>query len=321
MVITQTPLRFSLFGGNTDFREYFLKYGGMVLTTTIDKYIYCIVKELFDNRIIVNYSIKEEVEDVNDIKHELVRESLRLLGIKNGVEVSFLADIPTKGTGLGSSSTVTVGLLNALHNYLGESVSPEQLAREAVQIEIDILKKPIGVQDQYAVAYGGLRSFMFETNGEVVTDKISINDLIREDLNNSLMLFYTGLTRSSNDVLSSFDVNKNKEYLDRTKMLASDGIVALIRGDLKRLGQLLDVSWDLKKKANDRVTNKEIDSMYSKVKKAGAIGAKVIGAGGGGFMLVMFPANKRAKIRNALKDYKEMPFRFSKLGSRVILNI
>jgi D-glycero-alpha-D-manno-heptose-7-phosphate kinase len=321
MIITSTPLRFSLFGGNTDFREYFLKYRGLVLTTTIDKYIYCIVKERFDNKIVVNYSIKEEVDNIDELQHELVRECLRVLNIKGGIEISFLGDIPSKGTGLGSSSAVTVGLLNALHNYLGESVSPDKLAMEAVHIEIDVLGKPIGIQDQYAVAYGGLRAFVFEPNGEVTTDRIKVTDLIREDLNNSLMLFYTGVTRSSNDVLSSFDVVKNKEYLDKTKNLANDGIVALLKGDLKRVGQLLDVSWDLKKKANSKVTNKDIDSMYSKVKRAGAIGAKVIGAGGGGFMLVMFPANKRAKIRRALKDYQEMPFRFSKFGSRVIINI
>ena len=319
MIITQTPLRFSLFGGNTDFRQYFLNYGGLVLTTTIDKYIYCIVKERFDNKIIVNYSIKEEVENINDIKHELVREALRLLGINQGIEISFMADIPTQGTGLASSSSVLIGVLNALHNYLGENVNPKQLAEEACFIEIDILKKPIGIQDQYEIAYGGLRKFEF--GKEIKSEKINISDSVREDLNNSLMLFYSGITRESSDVLSTFDVVKNKLLLDQTKQLANDAITALLRGDLKRIGQLLDVSWELKKKANNKVTNDGINLMYQKAKDAGAIGGKIIGAGGGGFLLVMFSSHKRAKIREALRDYKEMPFRFSKFGSRIILNI
>jgi D-glycero-alpha-D-manno-heptose-7-phosphate kinase len=319
MIITQTPLRFSLFGGNTDFRGYFLKYGGFILTTTIDKYIYCIVKERFDDKIIVNYSIKEVVDGVDELKHDLVRESLKLLGITKGVEISFFADIPTQGSGLGSSSTVTVGVLNALHNYLGESVSPKQLAEEAVHIEIDVLKNPIGVQDQYAIAYGGLRKL--DLGEKIIAEKVDISDLTREDLNNSLMLFYTGISRNSKDVLASYDIVKNKRLLDETKDLANEGYKALLKGDLKRMGQLLDVSWELKKRGNANVTNEEIDQMYGKAKKAGAIGGKIIGAGGGGFLLIMFPSNKRAKIREVLKDYKEMPFRFSKFGSRVILNI
>jgi D-glycero-alpha-D-manno-heptose-7-phosphate kinase len=319
MIITQTPLRISLFGGNTDFREYFLNYGGLVLTTTIDKYIYCIVKERFDKKIIINYSVKESVDDIKDIKHELVREALKLLGITHGIEISFMADIPSEGTGLASSSSVLIGLLNALHNYLGENVNPKQLAEEACYIEIDILKKPIGIQDQYEIAYGGLRKFEF--NNEIKTERINISDSLREDLNNSLMLFYSGITRESNKVLSTFDVVKNKLLLDQTKKLADDAIITLLKGDLKRIGQLLDISWELKKKTNNKVTNDGIDLMYQKAKQADAIGGKIIGAGGGGFLLIMFPANKRAKIREALKDYKEMPFRFSKFGSRVILNI
>ena len=318
MIITQTPLRISFLGGNTDFPDYFLNYGGLVLTTTIDKYIYCIVKERFDDLVIVNYTIKETVEKVDDLKHDLVREALKLLGIEKGIEISFLADIPTQGSGLGSSSAVTIGVLNALHTYLGETVGSKQLAEEAVEIELGILKRPIGIQDQHAIVMGGIRAIEFNPSGNVMGQKIIIPDSVREDFNNSLMLLYTGITRKAEDVLYSFDTEANKALLDQNKVFANDGTIALLQGDLKRFGELLHAYWAVKRQLNDKVTNPQIDSMYALAREAGAFGGKIIGAGGGGFMLIMFPANKRAKIREALKDYKELPFRFSKAGSRVI---
>ena len=321
MILTQTALRLSLLGGNTDFRDYFLNYGGLVLSTTIDKYIYCIVKKRFDDKIIVNYTIKETVDDVNDIKHELVRESLKMLGITKGIEITFLADIPSEGTGLGSSSAVTIGLLNALHNYQGQSVTNQQLAEEAINIELDVLKKPIGIQDQHAIALGGLRCIQMTQLGEVFGMKVEMNESVKEDFNNSLMLFYTGVSRKTDGVLKGFDVMDNRKLLDQNKVLAKVGTEELLRGNLKKFGKLLDVYWNVKKQMNAKTTTTEIDKMYETAKKAGAIGGKVIGAGGGGFLLVMFPANKRAKIKNALKDYKELPFRFTDCGSRVIHNI
>jgi len=320
MILTQTPLRLSLLGGNTDFREYYLNYGGLVLTTTIDKYIYCIVKKRFDDKIIVNYSIKETVDKLDDLKHDLVREALRMVGIEKGIEISFLADIPSEGTGLGSSSAVTIGVLNALHNHLGESVSSKQLAEEAIKIELDVIGKPIGVQDQHAIVLGGLRCLQFNPSGQVVGFKVEMDQSVKEDLNNSLMLFYTGVTRKADEVLKKFDISANKSLLDQNKELATRGTEALLKGNLKEFGRLLDVYWDVKKQMNKKTTTSKIDMMYDTAKKAGAIGGKVIGAGGGGFLLVMFPANKRAKIREALKDYQELPFRFSDAGSRVIHN-
>jgi len=318
MIITQTPLRLSLLGGNTDFREYYLNYGGLVLSTTIDKYIYCIVKKRFDDLIIVNYTIKETVKEVKDLKHDLVKCALNLLEIKKGIEISFLADIPSQGTGLGSSSAVTIGLLNALHTYLGENVSSLQLAKEAIEIELDILGKPIGVQDQHAIALGGLRYIEFKTSGETKGSKLIMDESVKEDFNNSLMLFYTGITRKSSDILSSFDVNDKTPLLHQNKQLAIDGTENLLRGNLKGFGELLDMYWSFKQQFSYKISNKEIDDMYKKALIAGAYGGKVVGAGGGGFLLVMFPANKRAKIRKVLKDYKELPFRFSNAGSRVI---
>ncbi len=321
MIITQTPVRLSLFGGNTDFREYFIKEGGLCLTATIDKYIYCIVKKRFDDLIIVNYSDKETVKNVDDLKHNIAKEALKMSGIKKGIEISFLADIPSSGTGLGSSSAVTVGLLNALHTYRGDNVDSQTLAEEAVLIEIDVLKNHIGEQDQYAVAFGGIRTIEFKKSGKVSAAIVLISQSVREDLNNSLMLFYTGVTRKTKEVLSAFNVADNKEGLDQKKILANNGVYSLVDGNLGKFGDLLRGSWEAKKKANTKTTNSEIDVMHEKAMNAGAIGAKVIGAGGGGFLLVMFPANKRAKIRESLKEYKEMPFRFNGFGSRVVFNM
>jgi len=320
LIITQTSLRLSLLGGNTDFREYFLNYGGLCLTTTIDKYIYCIITKRFDDMIYINYSIKEKVKNVQEIKHDLVREAMKLVGVENGIEITFLADIPTQGTGLGSSSAVTIGVLNALHTYLGENVSAKQLAKEAIKIELDILGKPIGILDQHIIAVGGLRVIEFTPAGEVFCQKVVMDESIKEDFNNSLMLFYTGVTRKTGDILSSFNVSDNKPLLDQNKVFANDGVTALLKGDLTKFGEILDTYWQMKKQLMNKVSNSEIDLMYEKAKKAGAIGGKIIGAGGGGFLLVVFPANKRVVIREALKDYKELHFRFTDSGSKVIFN-
>lgn len=320
MILSQTPLRLSLLGGNTDFREYFLNFGGLVLTTTIDKYIYCIVKERFDDKIIVNYTIREVVDNVEDLKHELVREALKLVGISKSIEITFMADVPSEGTGLGSSSAVTIGVLNALHSFKGEGVSNRQLAEEAIKIELDILGKPIGIQDQHAIATGGFRAIQFHPSGDVSCLKVEMNQSIKEDLNNSLMLLYTGISRSADKILSKFKIKEYTPLLNQNKILASDGTRALLKGDLKRFGELLDLYWTAKKQLGNDITNPEIDEMYAKAKKAGAIGGKIIGAGGGGFLLVMFPANKRAKVRKALEKYKELSFRFSDYGSKIIHN-
>jgi len=321
MIISQTPLRISFLGGNTDFPDYFLNYGGLVFTTTIDKYIYCIVKKRFDDFIYVNYSIKEKVSTVDDLKHDLVREAMKLVGVTKGVEITFLSDVSSEGSGLGSSSAVIIGVLNALHTYLGEFVGSRQLAEEAVEIELNILKKPIGVQDQHAIVMGGLRAIEFVQSGEVIGQKVMIPESVKEDFNNSLMLLYTGITRKAEDILFSFDTERNKPLLDQNKIFASDGVVALLQGDLKKFGELLHTYWEVKKQLSDKISNPQIDSMYQLARDAGAFGGKIIGAGGGGFLLVMFPASKRAKVREALKDYQELPFRFTDVGSRIIFNI
>jgi D-glycero-alpha-D-manno-heptose-7-phosphate kinase len=318
MIITRTPLRISLLGGNTDFPDYFLHYGGVCVSTSINKYIYCIVKKRFDDLIIINYSKKEIVDKIDDIEHDLVRECLRFVGIERGMEISFLADIPTEGTGLGSSSAVTVGLLNALYIYQDKQVDRETLAEETCHIEINILKKPIGVQDQFACSFGGLNGYLFGTSSGTVVQRIRINESVKEDFNNSLMLLYTNQTRKSEEVLKN--LNHDVDVLNENKKLALDGIDYLTKGDLRSFGQSLHKYWEHKKTLSDSISNTEIDAMYDKAMNAGAIGGKVVGAGGGGFLLVMFPANRRAVVRGSLKDYKELPFRFEKSGTKVIFN-
>lgn len=309
MIITRTPLRVSLLGGNTDFPAYYNKYGGAVLTTTIDKYIYCIVKKRFDDEIWINYSIKEKVKKVSNIKHDLVREALKMVGVTEGVEITFLSDIPSEGSGLGSSSAVTVGLLNALHHYKGESITARQLAEEACKIEVDILKKPIGVQDQYAVAFGGFNLIEFK-------DEITVEPINPEELSGSLMLFYTGVTRSSDKVLSKMKLNKR--ILDKTKELVYHKLNTIT--DPIILGEMLDRYWVLKRKLNKYVSNNTIDTSYQSALQGGAWGGKIVGAGGGGFLLLVAPPKEQQNVRDRLK-LRELPFKLTRHGSKVIFDI
>ena len=315
MIITQTPLRISFLGGNTDFPSYYEKHGGLVLTTTIDKYIYCIVKKRFDKLIRINYSIKESVKRVSDIKHELVREAMKLVGIDNGIEITFMSDIPSEGSGLGSSSSVTVGVLIALHRYKGEVVSSEQIAKEACEIEIERLGKPIGVQDQHIAALGGLREIRFPKGGS----RIDLPDSIRNLMDNSLMLFHTGITRSSAKILSTIKLDEG--ILDHNKQLAKDGIKAIKSGNIKKLGLLLDEYWHFKKKLSKKISNPKIDDMYARAIVAGAYGGKITGAGGGGFLVLIVPSHRRQAIREELSEYQELPVRLGKDGGKVIFDI
>ncbi|MBI4099498.1 GHMP kinase [Candidatus Microgenomates bacterium] len=326
MIIVQTPLRISLLGGNTDFADFYLKHGGAVLTTAIDKYIYCIITDRLDSDIYVNWSKKEIAQSVGQVEHDLVREALKKTGVKGGVEITFLSDIPSKtsgGSGLGSSSSVTVGVLNALYHYTGQIPTVEQLATEAVEIEVSRLQKPIGIQDQYIAAYGGLRFFEFGENGRVKQEKLPISNGSLEDLDNSLMLFYTHRMRKSSDILTAVKKNipQKIKTLLATKELAYEGKKAVLSGNIAQLGLLLDQYWQLKKSLSKNISDTEIDLFYQKAKKAGAIGGKIVGAGGGGFMLLVVPSGKRQLVRNALVNFAEMPFHLERDGSKVIFNV
>lgn len=323
MIITQTPLRISFLGGNTDFPDFFKKYGGCVISSAIDKYVYCIITERFDKKIYVNWSKKEIVDSVDEIEHELVREAMKKVGISEGVEITFLADIPSEGSGLGSSSSVLVGVLNALYHYRGYTPSVEQLAREAVEVEVEILKKPIGIQDQYIASYGGLRYFRFGKNGKVFTQRIILEDGKLEDIDNHLMLFFTGRVRSSGSILKDVkkNINVNNKLLLETKKLTKQGYRILKQGDVISLGKLLYKGWLLKKNLADNITDGQIENMCQSALDAGAIGCKIAGAGGGGFLLLVVPSDKRQAVRRALSEFQEMPFRLERDGSKVIFNV
>lgn len=323
MIITQTPLRISLFGGGTDFKDFYLKEGGAVVSLAIDKYVYVIVKERFDEKIYINYSKKEIVDTVDEIKHDLVRETMRKTGIVGGIEVTTLADVPSEGSGLGSSSSITVGLLNAFYAYRGEQVSPERLAREACEIEIDLLGKPIGIQDQYIAAYGNLRFFEFRKDGKVYSESFNLSDEEKRRLVSNLLTFYTGKTRSSVDVLTEQKKNiaERLEELRRLRDLAYQAKAYVLGGTLDRIGYLLHESWQEKKKLASNITTSLIDELYEKAIKAGAIGGKISGAGSGGFLLLYCTKEKQDSVQSAMNGHKELPLLLSKDGSKVIFNI
>jgi D-glycero-alpha-D-manno-heptose-7-phosphate kinase len=295
----------------------------MVLSTAIDKYVYVIVKERFDDKIYINYSIKEIVDNVSQIKHQLVREAMKKVGVEKGVEITTLADIPSEGSGLGSSSTVTVGLLNALYNYVGKQVTLEQIAREACEIEIEICRKPIGKQDQYIAAFGGLNKITFHPDESVSVDKVPVfnKDLIM--LGSRLLLFFTNKTRKADTILEKQKktTGDNREVLRRMKDFVPKLEISLGRSKFNMLGKLLHENWLLKKSLVGSISNVEIDEMYDKAMDAGALGGKICGAGGGGFLLMYVPKAKQDKVREALSNYRELHFMLDSFGSRIIFNV
>lgn len=320
MIVVQTPLRVSFLGGGTDFEDFYSNYGGAVLSTAIDKCVFVIVKERFDDAVYVNYSKKEIVDDFAQLEHDLVREAMRTSGVTRGIEVTTLADIPTEGTGLGSSSSVTVGLLQALTAHKGELMTSETLAKEACHIEIDVLKRPIGKQDQYIAAYGNLRLITFSKNG-IEVEKIELSPQNRKRLNDSLLLFYTGMTRKSSTILSEqkANINGRLEILNEMKRLTYEARDAVIEGAFNEFGEILHRGWELKKKLASKITNPELDEMYEAARKAGAIGGKITGAGGGGFLLLYCPNGSQDEVRRTIK-LRELHFRFERDGSKVIFN-
>ena len=263
MIITQTPLRISFLGGGTDFKDYYTREEGCVLSSAIDKYVFIIIKERFDDRIRVGYTRTEMVDSPDEVQHELVREALRLTGIERRVEIVTIGDIPSQGSGLGSSSTVTVGLLNALYTYLGTPKDQGTLAREACQIEIDVLGKPIGVQDQYIAAYGGQRFIRFRTDGRVEVEALGWDESKRQTLNQNLMLFFTNTTRRCETVLTEQKANiaDRLEVLRGLKETAHQGRALLQRSDFDAFGRLLHQGWELKKQLASQISNRFIDDI------------------------------------------------------------
>jgi len=322
LIIIQTPLRISLFGGGTDFPKYFMEEGGCVLSSAIDKYIFIGIKKRFDQKLRAGYTKTELVDRIDDLDHDLIREAFRKTGITEGVEITTMGDIPSEGSGLGSSSTVTVGSLHAMYTYLGKIVPAEQLAAEACEIEIDILGKPIGVQDQYITAFGGFRIIEFMPDGQVLSEKVEISPRTLRRLNENLMLFFTGVTRQADTILVEQNDNLGNRLiiLRRLKELAYSGRDELIAGNIDAIGEYLHEGWMLKQQLASRISNPEINNIYDTAKSAGAIGGKITGAGGGGFFLLYCPHGKQETVRSALADLQELSFMLEHDGSKVIFN-
>ncbi len=322
MIIVQAPLRVSFFGGGTDFPDYYREEGGCVLSCAIDKYIFVTIKKRFDHLLRIGYTRQEMVEHVDQIAHELIREALRKTGIANGIEITTMGDIPSAGSGLGSSSTVTVGALHAMYTFLGELVTAEQLAREACEIEIERLGKPIGVQDQYIAAFGGMRFFEFRTDGQVVSQRLDLEAGLARRFNESLLLFFTGVTRKADTILGEQkrNIQDRRAILGEMKAMAHQARAELTAGRIDAIGELLHQGWELKKRLASQISNGEIDQMYAAARGAGALGGKITGAGGGGFLLLYCPPERRAAVREALRDLQELPFQLEQDGSKVIFN-
>lgn len=322
MIIAQTPLRISFLGGGTDFPDFYRAEGGCVVSATIDKYIYVIIKQRFDAKIRVGYTRTERVDSLDDVQHELVRESLRLTGITRQVEVSTMGDIPSEGTGLGSSSTVTVGCLNAMYSYLGEPKDPQRLAQDACRIEIETLGKPIGKQDQYIAAFGGLRCIEFGPGEEVRVQRLRLSDSGLSRLSERLLLFWTGITRSASSVLAEQrnNISDRLDTLRQMKAQALEARACLEAEAFDDLGMLLHRGWELKKGLASGITTPAIDEMYAAARRAGAIGGKITGAGGGGFLLLYTPRHRQDDVRQALGQLRELPIALEPDGSKIILN-
>jgi D-glycero-alpha-D-manno-heptose-7-phosphate kinase len=323
MVISRTPLRMSFAGGGSDLPAFFENYGpGAVVSATIDKYVHVLVAPRFEGDLRIGYSRTEIRERVDDIEHDLVREALRRTGLSGGLDVLTLADVPGGGTGMGSSSAVLVGLLNAFHAYRGVHRSPEQLAREACEIEVKILGKPIGYQDQFASAMGRMNLIEFE-HGSVHVHPIVASEETFSRFHRSLMLFYLGGARSADAVLAkqtaAINNGTNVNALRAIRDLAYRTRDLLADGDADGVGTVLHEGWELKRTVADGISTNGIDDAYSDARQAGALGGKLLGAGGGGFLLVYAPARAQASVRDALAAYREVPFHFSSAGSQIRL--
>jgi D-glycero-alpha-D-manno-heptose-7-phosphate kinase len=322
MIIVQTPLRISFAGGGTDLPQYYRRRGGAVVNAAIDKATFVIVSARYDDKIYVNYSRKEIVAVADEIQHELVRETMKLAGIRHGVEVTLLSDIPSGGSGLGSSSSFTVGLLNAFYQHRGEQVTPDRLAKEACEVEIGRCGKPIGKQDQYIAAFGGITAFGFEADGSVHAERLALTEKQVRSLSANLFLFYSDQTRSADDILAqqSRRTPENLEQLDRLKTLAQVARGALLSGDFDRIGHIMEESWSLKTTLASQITNARLNEMVGLAKEAGALGAKVCGAGGGGFVLIYCQPQYHQSLLEAMKNYRRMPITLEPDGSKVIFN-
>jgi D-glycero-alpha-D-manno-heptose-7-phosphate kinase len=323
MIISRTPLRISFMGGGSDLPSFYRQEPGCVVSTAIDKYIYVTLNKKFDRRIRASYSVTETVDRLGDLKHELIRESMRMTGLEEGIEITSISDSPSSGTGMGSSSTYAVGLLNALHAYQGLHAGAERLADEACRIEIDICRKPIGKQDQYIAAYGGFQCIRFNPDGSVFVDPIVCLPETKRELERRLLMFYTGITRSANPLLEEenkkiqSDADVRRTLREMTQM-AQRMRGALSANGLDDFGEMLHEGWLLKRSISSGISTSVIDDWYERGRKNGAVGGKLLGAGGGGFLLFYAHPELHPAIISSLAELTPVPFHFEPQGSKII---
>ena len=322
LIVSKTPLRVSLVGGGSDLESYYTREGiGKVISFTIDKYIYVTVHNRYDGLIRASYSKTEIAQNVKDINHELIRESMKLLKIESGIEITSISDVTAHGTGLGSSSAYTVGVLNALSNLIGKGYSRFNLANDACIVEIEKCMQPIGKQDQFASAFGGLNEISFaDSNVSVCELNVSMQNLSK--LSENLLLFDTGLKRKASTILS-----RQKQEYENDKVSATRQLVDLVKpmrsallSDVDIVGEILDESWRIKKTVTSGISNDIIDGYYKTAKESGALGGKLCGAGGGGFLLFYVKRENQENLRKALSEMRELDFKLEFEGAKILCN-
>jgi D-glycero-alpha-D-manno-heptose-7-phosphate kinase len=327
MIVSRAPVRFSLGGGGTDLPAYAREHGGFVVAAAVDKFVFVCVARRFYDTIRLAYSETETVDSVDQIKHRIFRAALKMMGLTGGLELHSLADVPAN-TGLGSSSSFTVALLNGLHAFKRESVPAEQLAREASHLEIEVLGEPIGKQDQYIAAFGGISALTFHPDGEVEVERLPVRDEVIDELERNLVIFYSGVERSASSVLVqqqhaiAEDKDAALERMHRIKALGHETRRILLAGEIDTYGEMLDEHWANKRRMAANMADGVIDEHYAAARKAGAIGGKLMGAGGGGFFMFYVRAADRRRVHDAMvgRALRPMRFRFDFDGARISAN-
>jgi len=324
MIISKTPFRVSLAGGGSDFAEYYRQSAGHVVSVALNRHMYVTVNRRFDDTIRVSYTQTEIVGHVDDLQHDLIREALKMTGMTSGVEITTIADLPA-GIGLGSSSTLSVGVLNALYAMKGEWHSPADLARRACEIEIDVLERPIGKQDQYIAAFGGIQDIRFEPDDTVVVHPVVCPKEAREQLTSRLLLFFTGIQRDAGSVLKEarsrlVNGTSARSTVEGLVTMAGEVRHAMTSNRVDRLGPLLDAAWQVKKQMASGVSNGHLDDLYATARRAGAVGGKISGAGGGGCLLLFVEPDAQCAVRRAMtgRGLREVPFAIDPEGSRIV---
>lgn len=320
MIITRTPLRISFFGGGTDLPDFYRKDYGAVLGIGINRHVYVLVNERFESTVRASYSQTEIVESSDKVRHNLIREGLLHFGIRDKIEVVTVADIPSTGTGLGSSSSTLVGLLNALSSYVNNPLEKDELAEISSDIEINKMSQPIGKQDQYFAAFGGVSYFRFNEDDTVSREKIQVSKNTVTELEENLICFYTGIGRDSSKILSkqSADMESKRSIMMEMRDQAEEGKEVIRHGDLVKFGQMLNHGWNLKKQLAKGITNNAIDAYYQRGLEAGALGGKLSGAGGGGFITFYCEKEHQKTLRGALAELTEMKIKVDRFGSMII---